>query len=214
MKYTSLLAALGCVALALITSGCGAFAGKTNQLQTITLNVELINGVPPAAGTGGFVTLEGLGGTIQLQPMGNYGGGVAKDLTKEATYTVIIDPFNGGDAFGGALLEPCSGPCPMPFDGVHGTVEYNSTGLITAVAPADCSWEDIAPLQNGVVQPPAWFYSGDYMVTASYGGITSQPVYIPVASSAGNQYYPPADEGNPAFLNNPTGACGPSTSGG
>ncbi len=99
MKCKHILAALGCALLALGTVGCGAFKGDTNHLQTITLDVALINGAPPS-GQSGFVTLVGNGGTIQLQPMGNYGGGVAKDLTKIATYTVIVDPFHDVDAFG------------------------------------------------------------------------------------------------------------------
>jgi len=58
--------------------------------------------------------------------------------------------------------------------------------------------------KDGNPQPPAWFYSGDYVVTATFGGITSQPFYIPVASSAGNQYYNGQE-------NNPNGLCGPSS---
>jgi len=202
VKYTRLFAALACVGLALTLTGCGAFSGKTNQLQTITLNVALVNGVAPT-GQSGFVTLQGNGGTIQLQPLGNYGGGTPKDLTRMATITVIVDPFTNQDAFGNTLLAPCFGPCPLPFDGVHGTVEWNGTGLVTAVEPATCTWVDVEPLDSkGNVQPPAWLYVGDYMVTATYGGVTSQPVYIPVASSGGNQFYNGQE-------NNPSGACGP-----
>jgi hypothetical protein len=202
VKYKHIFAALGFAVLALSLVGCGAFKGKTNDLQTITLNVALVNGVAPG-GQAGFVTLKGNGGTIQLQPLGNYGGGTHKDLTKIATYTVIVDPFHNQDAFDQTLLAPCFGPCPLPFDGVHGTVEWDDTGLITAVEPATCTWVDVAPLDSkGNVQPPAWFYTGAYMVTASYAGITSQPVYIPVASSGGNQFYGGQE-------NNPSGACGP-----
>ena len=202
MKCKHTLAALGCALLALSLVGCGAFKGDTNHLQSITLDVALINGVAPSSQSG-FVTLQGNGGTIQFQPMGNYGGGVAKDLTRVATYTVIVDPFHNVDAFDQTLLDPCFGPCPLPFDGVHGTVEWDATGLVTAVEPATCTWVDVMPLDSkGNVQPPSWVYSGDYMVTASYAGVTSQPVYVPVASSAGNQFYNGQE-------NNPSGACGP-----
>lgn len=202
MKCKLILAALACALLVLSTVGCGAFSGKTNQLQTITLNVLLVDGVPPS-GQAGFVTLQGNGGTIQLQPLGNYGGGTPKDLTREATYTVIVDPFHNQDAFENTLLAPCFGPCPSPFDGVHGTVEWDSTGLVTAVEPATCTWVDVEPLDSkGNVQPPSWLYVGAYMVTATYGGVTSQPLYIPVASSGGNQFYGGQE-------NNPSGACGP-----
>jgi hypothetical protein len=198
VKRTKIFAALACALLAISLSGCGA----TNHLQSITLNVTAINGTP-VTGVGGFITLEGNGGTIQLQPLGNYGGGKPKDLTREATFVVVVDPLHNVDAFGNTLLAPCFGPCPTPFDGVHGTVEWDATGLITAVEPATCTWIDIMPLdKNGNVQPPAWFYSGDYQVTATFAGVTSQPVYIPVASSGGNQVYNGQE-------NNPSGACGP-----
>ena len=63
-------------------------------------------------------------------------------------------------------------------------MEYSSTGLLTAVEPATCTWIDIGP--SGT---PSWFYVGDYMVTVSYQGVTSNPIFIPIASSSGNQYY-------------------------
>ena len=206
MKCKHILAALGCALLALSTVGCGAFKGDTNHLQSITLNVALVNGVAPTSQSG-FVSLVGNGGTIQLQPMGNYGGGVAKDLTKQATITIIVDPFHGVDAFDDPLLAPCSGPCPLPFDGIHGTVQWDQTGLVTAVEPATCTWVDTAELDPITLkpQPPVWFYQGAYMVTASLGGVTSQPIYIPLASSSGN---PDDIFAIPAIIgNNPSGFC-------
>ncbi len=186
MKCKHILAALACALLALSTVGCGAFKGKTNDLQSITLQVSLINGVAPS-GQSGFVTLTGNGGTIQLQPMGNYGGGVAKDLTRMATYNVSVDAVHSLDAFDQPLYAPCFGPCPNPLDGIHGGVEWDATGLITAVEPATCTFVDSSPLDSkGNPQAPSWSYVGDYVVTATYAGITSQPVYIPVASSTGN----------------------------
>jgi hypothetical protein len=197
VKCKHILAALGCALLALTTVGCGAFKGDTNHLQSITLDVSLINGVPPT-GQSGFVTLVGNGGTIQLQPMGNYGGGVAKDLTRMATFNVSVDPLADVDAFDNPLLQPCFGPCPNPFDGVHGTVEWDATGLVTAVEPAVCTFVDTAPLDPVTGKPvtPSWAYTGDYVVTATYAGVTSQPVYIPVASSTGNPFYG-GQENNP-----------------
>jgi hypothetical protein len=200
VKCKHILGALGCAVLALSTIGCGAFKGSTNSLQSITLNVSLINGTPPS-GQSGFVTLVGNGGTIQLQPMGNYGGGTAKDLTKEATYTVVVDPLANVDAFNVLLDTPCFGPCPVPYDGIHGTVEWDATGLVTAVEPATCTFVDTAPLDSkGNPQTPSWMYVGDYEVTATYAGVTSQPVYIPVASSGGNPVYG-------GEVNNPDGYC-------
>jgi hypothetical protein len=214
VKCKHILAALGCALLALSTVGCGAFKGQTSDLKSITLGASLINGQPPS-GQSGFFTLEGNGGTIQLQATGEYTGGTTKDITHVVTYNVVVDPLANTDAYGNVLLPPCAPPsCPVPGQPPYtsGTVEYGQTGLITAIQPATCSWVDIVPLQNGQVQPPSWFYSGDYTVTVTYQGITSNPIYIPVASSAGNQYYPYTEDGNPANLNNPTGACGPSGS--
>ena len=207
MNRKTLLTMLTCALLALSSIGCGAFKGNTNYFQSITLDVSLINGVAPSSQTG-FFTLQGNGGTMQLQPIGNYSSGGTKDLTTLVTYNVIVDPHYDMDAYGNTLDPPCATPCKVAG---QGTVEYSPTGLITAVEPATCTWVDIAPIVTvGTTPTPAWFYVGDYMVTATYGGITSQPVYIPVASSAGDQYYP-WDDIDPANENNPDGLCGPSS---
>lgn len=213
MKRTQILTALACALLALGSVGCGS----NNHLQSITLSAALVNGQAPTGQTG-FTTLEGNGGTIQLLATGNYSNAKTKNLTSVVTYTVEVDPVNNVDAFGNTLLPPCAvGSCPSPTSPPYtsGTVSYSPTGLITAVEPATCTWVDIAPVVTvGTAPTPAWYYSGDYVVTATYDGITSQPFYIPIASSAGSQYYPLSEEGNANYLNNPTGACGPSTSSG
>ena len=92
-------------------------------------------------------------------------------------------------------------PCPVPFDGVHGTLQFSSTGLLTAVDPAECTWTN---LNQGTTQTqPAWVIDGDYIVTATYKGVTSQPIYVPIGSAAGV-----VDPNN-----NPTGQCGPTSRG-
>jgi hypothetical protein len=202
VKRTTILAALACALLALSFAGCAG----SNNLQSITLSAKYINGVPQTSQSG-FITLEGNGGTIQLQATGEYSSTKTKDLTNLVTYSVSVDPANNTDAFGNILVPPCTpGKCPNPGQAppyASGTVQFSPTGLITAVEPATCTWVDIAPLgANGTVPTPAWFYSGDYVVTATFGGVTSQPVFVPIASSAGNQFYNGQE-------NNPTGACGP-----
>jgi len=188
----TLFAALACALLVFSMLGCGT----TNHLQSVTLGASLVNGVPPS-GQAGFFTLQGNGGTIQLAATANYSNGKPQTLHGQGlTYTVAVDPVNNVDAFGNTLLPPCNGPCTSS---AQGTVEISPTGLVTAVDPATCTWVDI-----GTASTPAWFYSGAYVVTASYQGVTSQPVYIPVASSAGNQFYPALP---PNTENNPTGAC-------
>jgi len=197
VNLKTIFAALACALLVFSMLGCGA----SNTMQSIQLNVKYVNGQAPS-GQSGFFTLQGNGGTIQLQALAEFSSKKTKDITNEVTYTVIVDPNNDMDAFGNVLLPPCTAPCQTAG---QGTVQYSNTGLITAVQPATCTWVDIAPLdKDGNPQAPAWFYSGDYKVTVSFSGMTSQPVYIPVASSAGNQFYAGQE-------NNPTGLCGPSS---
>ena len=191
MNRKTLFAALTCGLLIFSLLGCGT----SNKLQSITLQASSINGVPVTTQSG-FFSLQGNGGWIQLQAIGNYSSGKTFDLTKQATYNVIVDPAHGVDAFGNALLPPCQAPCQVSG---QGTAEYSVTGLITAVEPATCTWVDVGPLAT-----PSWFYSGDYEVTVTFEGFTSQPVYIPVASSAGNPDYN-------GVANNPTEQCGPTS---
>ena len=201
MKRINILAALACALLVFVLVGCGA----TNHLQSVTIGASLINGVAPT-GQGGFFTLEGNGGTIQLTATANYSNGKSQLVHGQGVvYNIIVDPVNNTDAYGNPLPAPCIGnPCAQTA--AQGLALLSPTGLVTAVEPATCTWVDIAPLPGTT---PSWFYSGDYQVTVTYQGVVSQPIYIPVASSAGDQYYPYFDQ-DPANLNNPTGACGPS----
>jgi len=194
----TLFAALVCALLVFSMLGCGA----TNHLQSITLGASLINGVAPTSQTG-IYNLQGDGGTIQLTATGNYSNGKPVPLHGGGlVYTMIVDPNYGQDAYGNALLPPCYGPCTTSTEG---TAEISPTGLVTAVEPATCSWVDPVPAPGA----PSWFFVGAYQVTASFGGVTSQPIYIPLASSAGNPNY--------IFVtpnladNNPTDQCGPGT---
>lgn len=205
MKRTNILAALACALLVFVLVGCGT----TNHLQSVTIGVSSINGLAPA-GQSGFFTLEGNGGTIQLSATANYSNGKSQLVHGAGVvYNIIVDPVNNVDAYGNPLPAPCIGtPCAQTS--AQGLVQLSSTGLVTAVEPATCTWVDIAPLPPGstTAPTPSWFYSGDYQITVTYQGVLSQPIYIPVASSAGDQYYPYFDI-DAANLNNPTGACGP-----
>jgi hypothetical protein len=184
----TLFAALACALLSFSMLGCGT----TNHLQSMTLSVTKINGVVPTAQTG-IYNLQGDAATMQLKATGTYSSGQTKDLTNMVTYSAIVDPnytqtFTGGVLT--TLLPPCQAPaCPNPTGPpfTQGTVEYSPTGLITAVEPATCTW-----VQNGT----GWFFQGAYQVTVSFEGITSQPIYIPVASEAGP---------------GPNGECGPTS---
>jgi len=164
--------------------GCGT----TNHLQTITLT---------SGNATGTFNVKGIGGTLQLVATGNYSSGKTHNLTNEVTYNVIVDPVNNVDAFGNTLQAPPA------------TLTLNKSGMLTAVDPAECTWVDVA----GIIPPattaptPSWALSGDYEVTASFEGITSQPVFIGVASSIGNPSNPAL--GSEGVNNNPNALCGP-----
>jgi len=150
---------------------CLTSCGSSNNLRTIQL-------------TAPSTQLQGIGGTIQLQAQGTYDYGPNRDLTLQVAYTGVVNQSpNNVDINGVALLAPPS------------TITVSPTGLITAVNPAVCTYADV-----GTPTTPAWVLTGTYQITASLGGVTSQPVYIGVASAGG----PPA----PA---NAAGQCGPST---
>jgi hypothetical protein len=140
--------------------------GTTNHLQSITLT--------PAAGGSGLFNIKGIGGTLQLVATGNYSSGKTQDLSHRVIYSVIPDPRG-----------PVVPPAPPS------TVTMSPTGLMTAVDPPICLWTDTTA---DPTKPPTWALTGDYIVTASFQGVTSQQTFVAVASATGN---------------GPGGACGP-----
>jgi hypothetical protein len=174
VKRKTIFTATFCVALAITLLGCGG----SNKLQTITLSI---------AGEGGTFNLKGIGGTLQLTATGNYSSTKTHDLTNVVTYTIVVDPVNNVDAFGDPLLPP-----PQ-------TITLSKTGLLTAVDPAVCTFVNTQP---DPTKPRSWALSGTYMITASFDGITSQPVFISVASAIGNPDLP-------EMGSNPDFQCGP-----
>lgn len=171
MKRSTLSASLACALLVFSMLGCGT---SSNSLQSIVLTEA-----NPSQTAGGFFNLVGEGGTLQLVATGTYSSGKTKVLTNVVTWNVVPD---GTDFNGVPLLAPPE------------TVQFNPTGLLTAVDPFVCSWTDLN--QPADSNPPAWFLSGSYKVVATFQGVASQPVYIAVASSSGN---------------GPASACGPSS---
>ena len=139
--------------------------GTTNHLQTLTLTAETSKSSSNLGG--GLFNLVGEGGTLQLKVLANYSNKGSLDITNQVTYSITVTP-GSLDAFGSALLTP-----PQ-------TVTLNKTGMLTAVTPFDCTWVDL-----GTATQASWFLSGSYTVTATFRGVTSQPVYVSVASSAG-----------------------------
>jgi hypothetical protein len=121
------------------------------------------------------ITLRGIGGTLQFKATGNYSSTKIRDLTNVVVYLVTPDPS------GVALPAP-----PL-------TVTMSPTGLMTAVQPAACTWHDSEPDVKD--NKPEWSITGSYIVTATFQGVTSQQMFIPIASAVGD---------------GPQGACGPS----
>ncbi|MBI3646884.1 MAG: hypothetical protein HY233_13105 [Acidobacteriales bacterium] len=155
--------ALLCAIVATTLLGCGG----SNKLQTIKISIGDSNTM---------YNLKGIGGTLQLKVTGNYSSGKTHDLTNVATYSIIPDP----------VMSPNLPTPPL-------TVTLSNTGLLTAVQPGICTWRNAQPDPNKVVTDPIWVIDGDYLVTASFDGVTSEQVFVTVASAA-----------DPA-----TGTCGP-----
>lgn len=147
--------------------------GTSDKVASVSLSV---------AGTTGVVNLAGLGGTLQLQVLTHYTSGKQVDETNWSTYQVTAQ---GIDQSGLALPTPPQG------------VSVNATGMVTATEPGVCTWTDLNTSGTG---SPAWAISGWYQIIATYKGMKSQPVYIPVASAASAQ-------------SGTNGQCGPSSTG-
>jgi hypothetical protein len=178
----TLFAALACALLVFSMLGCGT----SNTLQSIQLSTSNTAETPP-----GTLNLQGIGGTVQVYTWGNYRSGKKKLLNDVGvTYNLAIttdNPF---------AVDPGTGDLYL-LDAPPQTVQLSATGLITAVTPSACTW------QNNAQPPatsPAWSMVGSYSLTATYSGFTSPPVFVAVASA-------------PGFLStsNPTGECGPQT---
>lgn len=173
MKYTRILALLG--VLTLLTTSCGV-GDKIGSVSVTAVGI-----------TGGTVNLAGLGGTLQLHVLANYTSGKQIDETNFATYTVTNEGFYWTYDSSGNPSTQVAMPTPPA------TLTINSTGMITAVDPAVCSWVNL-----GTLAEPGWAYTGDYMIVAHYRGFSSNPIFIPLASAASGQ-------------NNTNGQCGPTS---
>ena len=114
--------------------------------------------------------------------MGTYAYGSQRNLSQVVTYTVTPDGF---DWTGAALPAP-------PAD-----ITVSADGLLTAVDPFVCTF---APGNTSGTTVSSWVLTGSYKVVATFGGVSSEPVYIGMASAAGDPTAP-AD-----------GQCGPTPS--
>ena len=133
-----------------------------------TLDLAVVSNANLAAPCGTAVDLKGLGGCVKLQATGNYSNFTSKDLTNRVTYQIAIT----------------AGSIAMPTPPAGATVD--ATGMVTATIPGVCTWTQTS------ANPVTWATVGTYQLTATFGNVTSNPVYLPVASAAGG-----------------AGACGP-----
>lgn len=163
MKRTILLAALLVTALFILLPGCGNPAIGT--LQSITLT---------ASGTTGTVEVQGEGGTLQLVATGNYSSTATVDLTGHVTYAATPE----GDDESGTPLPATSASNPQ-------TISISPTGLVTAITPFVCTFTN----DSTSTTSPVWVLTGSYKIVATYNNVTSQPVYVAVASAAGIGQY-------------------------
>ena len=120
--------------------------------------------------------LGGEGATTQMVVTGVYSTGFRQDITRRVTFAATA---SGTTDTGVPLLAPPN------------TITVSPTGLVTAVGPFACSWVDT----SGGSDTPTWALTGSYQLTATYIGITSQPVFIGVGSAAS--------------VTSKTGQCGP-----
>lgn len=163
VKRTLFFATLILSAVAVLTTSCGT----GDKIGSVSMTV---------AGQTGTVDLKGLGGTLQLQVTANYTSGKQIDQTNFAVYTVTAEGY-----YLDYSSSPTGNPVAMPAPPL--TMTINSTGMITAVDPAVCSWYST----TGLIATPGWAYTGDYKIQATYRGFTSNPVFIPLASAANGQ---------------------------
>lgn len=156
MKPTVLPAALWLATLFLWVPGCGDPAIGT--LQSITLT-----------STTGSFQLKGEGGTIQLIATGNYTSRATRDLTNKVVYTAtpLGTTEDGSELPNFSMIDPQ-------------TISISATGLVTAVVPFVCTYSN-----SGTTASPVWTMTGSYEIVATLSGVSSQPVYVGVASAPG-----------------------------
>lgn len=178
MNRKNFFTALTCGLLIFSMLGCGV----TNHLQSITLSVS---NTSPNDGNA-FNIKPGL--PVPMYAWGIYSDGKQKLLFGTGLkFQILSTPFGFPET--GQFGDPNGNP-PL-------TVQLSADGQLTPVTPFPaCSYVDVAAPP---ATTPAFQTTGWYIVTATYGGMTSPQgaVYMQTA-------------GLPATTTNPTGQCGPS----
>ena len=179
-RINNLLAAL-LAAVVITSTGCGVSDSVKSIMLTSNSN-----------SSGGTYNLAGADGTLQLKAFAVYHSGKTVDVTNDSTFAMVPT----GCVFEGDPTNPCPDAIALPAPGPQ-TVTISKTGLMTGIAPI-CTWLD--PLDTSKTpalpfNPPVWEYTGFYQTTATYNGMTSQPVAIGMGITASDA---------------PSGGCGPS----
>jgi len=110
--------------------------------------------------------LKGLGGTSQLTATGNYSNFTSKDVSSRVKFTLTPE----------GTLDDGVTPLPTPPQ----SITVDGTGMLTAVDPGICTFTNI-----GTSTKPAFALTGWYKVVATFNGVSSQPLFIGMASAAG-----------------------------
>lgn len=176
MNRKNFSTALTCGLLIVSMLGCGV----TNHLQSVTLSSSNAN---PNAGNAFSIKL---GVPVPMYAWGTYSDGKQKLLFGTGLKFQILSTPTGPPG-SGTFGDPNANP---PQD-----VQLSADGQLTPAVPfGACSFIDVA------VSPatsPAFQTTGWYIVTATYGGLTSPQggVYMQT-------------EGLPVTKTNPNGQCG------
>ncbi|PSH03739.1 MAG: hypothetical protein CXZ00_10310 [Acidobacteria bacterium] len=163
-------AACACsLGLLLLITSCG----QTYSLQTVSISALPTGQTTEQVGT---VILNGMGVTANIIVRANYTNTKSEVVTALATFDVV--PVGNGIASYAAghltLDDGLPNPVLSPINN-HGDLQYNASGLITAVDPGVCT--AITDSSKAIS------LTGYYKVTATYKGVTSQPLYVALASA-------------------------------
>ncbi len=173
MKRTHILVTLLAI-LALLSSSCGS----GDKIASVSMQV--------VGASAGVTNLDGMGSTLQLQVMANYTSGKQINETNFATYTITPEGYVCTWSDGACDSSADEAALPTPPYGIA----LNNTGMIAATETQNgggiCAWQNLNTTSTQL-SSPSWFYTGDYVIVATYRGFSSNPIYIPVASGASGQ---------------------------
>ncbi len=185
MNRKTLFSALAFALLMSSMLGCGA----TNHLQAIQLSNS--NTAPGS----NYINIYGTDNPGHYYVWGSYSNGNTVLLQGDGiAYQISITPGSQFlDNFTDSYI-PLTTACCDPNANPPETIQLSPDGLVTAVPPYICTWENFA---TGSTTTPSFAYVGSYTVTATYQGLTTPPASLPVAS----------DVVGVTSTSNPSGLC-------